>query len=52
MFTNQEAEYLLNLEKVLVNPYQTIDLKNKKNRIELISNQDSDYAFWIEITTN
>lgn len=52
MFTNQEAEYLLDLEKVLVNPCQTIDLKNKKNRIELISNQDSDYAFWIEITTN
>ena len=52
MFTNQEAEYLLDLEKVLVNPYQTIDLKNRKNRIELISNQDSDCAFWIEITTN
>lgn len=52
MFTNQEAKYLLDLEKVLVNPYQPIDLKNRKNRIELISNQDSDCAFWIEITTN
>ena len=52
MFTTQEAEYLLDLIKVLVNPYQTIDLKNKKNRIELISTQDSDYVFWIEITTN
>lgn len=52
MLTNQEAKYLLELEKVLVNPNQTIDLKNKKNRIELISHQDSDCAFWIEITTN
>ena len=52
MFTNQEAEYLLDLEKILVNPYQTIDLKNRKNRIEIVSNQDSDCAFWIEITTN
>lgn len=52
MLTNEEAKYLLELEKVLVNPNQTIDLKNKKNRIELISHQDSDYAFWIEITTN
>lgn len=52
MLTNQEAKYLLDLEKVLVNPSQTIDLKNKKNRIELISHQDSDYNFWVEITTN
>lgn len=52
MLTNQEAKYLLDLEKVLVNPSQTIDLKNKKNRIELISHQDPDYNFWVEITTN
>lgn len=52
MLTNQEAKYLLDLEKVLVNPSQSIDLKNKKNRIELISHQDPDYNFWVEITTN
>lgn len=52
MLTNQEAIYLLGLEKVLVDPNQTVDLKNKKNRIELISHQDTDYSFWVEITTN
>lgn len=52
MLTNKEAEYLIELEKVLVNPNQIIDLKYKKNRIELISHQDSDYNFWIELTSN
>lgn len=52
MLTNQEANYLLNLEKVLVDPNQTVDLSKKKNRLELISYQDSDYEFWLEITTN
>ncbi len=52
MLTNQEAKYLLNLEKVLTNPNQTIDLSKKKNRLELISHQDSDHEFWVEITTN
>jgi hypothetical protein len=52
MLTNQEAKYLLDLEKVLSNPNQTIDLSKKKNRLELISHQDSDYEFWVEITTN
>jgi hypothetical protein len=52
MLTNQEAKYLLELEKVLLNPNQTIDLSKKKNRLELISHQDSDYDFWVEITTN
>ena len=52
MLTNQEAKYLLDLEKVLTNPNQTIDLSKKKNRLELISHQDSDYEFWVEITTN
>ena len=52
MLTNQEAKYLLDLEKVLINPNQTVDLSKKKNRLELISHQDSDYEFWVEITTN
>lgn len=52
MLTNQEAKYLLDLEKVLANPNQTVDLSRKKNRLELISLQDSDYEFWVEITTN
>lgn len=52
MLTNQEAKYLLDLEKVLINPNQTVDLSKKKNRLELISHQDSDYEFWVEITIN
>ncbi|MGK0325537.1 MAG: hypothetical protein ACJA1D_000878 [Polaribacter sp.] len=52
MLSNQEAQYLLELEKTLSKPNQTIDLSKKKNRIELISHQDSDYEFWLEITTN
>lgn len=52
MLTNQEAKYLLELEKVLIYPNQTIDLSKKKNRLELISHQDPDYDFRVEITTN
>jgi len=52
MLTNQEAKYLLDLEKVLSDPNQTIDLSQKKNRLELISHQDPDYNFRVEITTN
>ncbi|GGW24519.1 DUF6978 family protein [Arenibacter certesii] len=52
MLTNQEAKYLLDLEKVLSNPNQTIDLSKRKNRLGLISHQDYDYEFWVEITTN
>ena len=48
MLTNQEADYLLKLDKVLSNPSQTIDLSKKKNRIELISHQDSDYDFGLK----
>lgn len=52
MLTNQEAEYLLSLEKVLIDPNQTIDLSEKKNRLKLTSCQNSDHEFWVEITTN
>lgn len=52
MLTNNQAEYLLNLEKSLVVPDQIIDLRNKTNTIELISYQDSDYSFRLDITSN
>ena len=52
MFTNEEATYLLNLDKSLSNPNQIIDLGNKKNRLYLHSNQDAEYNFWVEITSN
>lgn len=52
MLTNEEAEYLLNLNKSLSNPNQIIDLSNKKNRLDLFSHQDSEYNFWVEITSN
>lgn len=50
--TNQEAEYLIKLEKVLSDPNQIIDLGNKKNRLDLISYQDSERNFWVELTSN
>lgn len=52
MLTNDEAKYLINLQKSLVDPEQIVDLKKRKNRLDLISYEDSAYQFWIEITTN
>lgn len=52
MLTNQEAEYLIRLDKRLSNPDQIIDLGNKTNILELISHEDSDYNFRLDITTN
>ncbi len=52
MLTNNQAEYLLNLEKSLVVPDQIIDLRNKTNTIELISYQDSNFSFRLDITSN
>ena len=52
MLTNEEAKYLLGLDKVLSDPNQIVDLGNKKNRLHLHSHEDSEYNFWIEITTN
>ncbi len=49
--TNEEASYLLKLKKVLSNPNQQVDLKHKKNKLELISQRDSNYTFGLEITT-
>lgn len=50
--TNLEAKYLLELNKVLADPNQIIDLGNKKNTLDLVSPEDSDYAFRIDITSN
>ncbi|TQD36251.1 DUF6978 family protein [Haloflavibacter putidus] len=52
MLTNKQAEYLIKLEKSLVVPDQIIDLRNKTNTIELISYEDSDYSFRLDITSN
>lgn len=52
MLTNEEAKYLLNLDKSLSDPNQVVDLGNKKNRLDLLSHQDPEYNFWIEITSN
>lgn len=52
MFTKEKVEYLLNLEKRLANPNQVIDLSFKKNRLDLISYQDTECNFWVEITSN
>ncbi len=52
MLTNEEAKYLLGLDKSLTDSNQIVDLSNKKNRLDLISYEDSDYNFWIEITSN
>lgn len=52
MLTSKEAEYLLSLKKVLKNPKQIIDLCKKKNRFELISNEDVNQEFLVEVTSN
>lgn len=52
MLTNDEATYLIGLEKLLTDPDQGIDLKNKKNRLKLYSPEDTEYKFWLEITSN
>ncbi|WP_028889410.1 DUF6978 family protein [Tenacibaculum ovolyticum] len=52
MLTNEEVKYLLKLDKTLSDPTKVIDLKDKKNRLELISNQDNQHKFWVEITSN
>jgi len=52
MFTNEEADYLLRLDKSLTDPDQIVDLSNKKNRLDLISYEDLEYSFWMEITSN
>ncbi|MEH0007274.1 MAG: hypothetical protein V6Z82_00950 [Flavobacteriales bacterium] len=50
--TNEAARYLLELKKVLSNPNQQVDLRNKKNRLTLIAQGDSNYTFGLEITSN
>lgn len=52
MLTNEEAEYLLGLDKSLSDPNQVVDLGIKKNRLELLSHEDTEHQFWVEITSN
>lgn len=52
MFTNEEAQYLISLEKVLKDPLLEVDLTQKKNRIYLISPNERNYEFFIEVTAN
>lgn len=52
MLTNQEADYLLKLEKSLSSPNKIVDLNIKTNTLDLISHEDSDYNFRLDITSN
>lgn len=52
MLTNEEAQQLLRLEKVLADPVSLIDLRNKKNRLELISHENTARKFLLEVTSN
>jgi hypothetical protein len=52
LFTNEEAQYLISLEKVLKDPLLEVDLTQKKNRIYLISPNERNYEFFIEVTAN
>ncbi|MCR5862180.1 hypothetical protein LRS05_08500 [Flavobacterium sp. J372] len=52
MLTNEEVSYLLSLNKVLKDPEFIIDLGQKKNKVELISHEDTEVEFLIEITSN
>lgn len=50
--SNEEAEALLKLEKILETSGQVIDLNQKKNRLELIAKEDTSTKFWVEVTSN
>lgn len=50
MLTNEEAKNLLNIEKEFADSKQEIDLAKDKNKIELISPEDSEYKFLLQIT--
>ena len=52
MLTNEEAMYLIGLPKLLKDSDLVIDLGHKKNRIELISPDDPEQEFFIELTSN
>ena len=52
MFTNEEAEALIKVEKKLEDPSQILDLGRQKNRINLRAPKEPDYKFFVEITSN
>jgi len=52
MLTNKEVKNLLELDKILLHPNKVIDLKKEKNKIELISQQDTQRKFLVEITSS
>ncbi len=52
MLSNQEVRNLLNLPKILKDKDFVVDLRKKKNRIELISDNEVKQEFAVEITTN
>ncbi|WP_424493183.1 DUF6978 family protein [Salinimicrobium sp. GXAS 041] len=52
MLSSEEVHYFLKLNKVLEDPNILVDLSQKRNRLELISIQDRDHKFRMDITTN
>lgn len=52
MFSTKHAEYLISLPKTLVDTGSVVDLTLKRNRIELISPDDNDHKFLLELTSN
>ena len=52
MFTNEEARALIDTPKYLENPDQIIDLDVPKLRIDLISREEPDYRFFIQVISS
>lgn len=52
MFTNEEAQSLIETKKFLENPNQEISLSAEKLRIDLISLEEPDYKFFIDVNPN
>jgi len=52
MFTNDEAQALIETKKELKDSNQFIDLALPKNRVYLIAPSEPDYEFFLEITSN
>ena len=52
MFTNEEAQSLIETEKVLKDPAQIFDLAESKNRIYLLAPNEPEYEFFLEVTLN
>jgi hypothetical protein len=52
MLTKAQVDYLLQLPKVFNDKDPTIDLVKEKNRLNLISPDDNEWKFLVEITSN